>query len=286
MTGNRVVVHKRNQNPSPIDQLGTTIPMAELFAPPDPNPAPPRAKPDRPARLVPVPMEQADLVGDMPQASLAARTIHAVVFDLEGTLLDIAGWRRRSLENALARFGHAPGHDKDHPWDARSCRSTLEQLSHDQGFPRGLHAAVERLESVLSIHERSTALRPGFAKEYLLVRLRREGYRLVACSRTDAPAARAALDASGLLPWFESVVSEDDVTERKPSPEIFLSICDQLGLRPKQVLAIESEPQGIEAARLAGIHLCRVTDREQAEWPRISPVLEQLATRSPGIHSC
>jgi hypothetical protein len=36
MTGNRVVVHKRNQNPSPIDQLGTTIPMAELFAPPLP----------------------------------------------------------------------------------------------------------------------------------------------------------------------------------------------------------------------------------------------------------
>jgi len=286
MTGNRVVVHKRNQNPSPIDQLGTTIPMAELFAPPDPAPPAPQRKSDRPARLVPVAMDQADLVGDMPQASLAARTIHAVVFDLEGTLLDISNWRRRSLENALSRFGHALPSDMDFLGDVRSCRSALDHLSQEKGFPRGLHPAVERLESAFSLRDRATALRPGFAKEYLLVRLRREGYRLVACSRSDAPGARAALEASGLLAWFEAVVSEDDVIERKPSPEVFLSICDQLGLRPKQILAIESDPLGIEAARLAGIHLCRVTDRDQTEWSRISPVLEQLATRSPGIHSC
>jgi len=286
MTGNRVVVHKRNQNPSPIDQLGTTIPMAELFAPPDtPLPAP-RSKPERPVRLVPVPMEQADLVGDMPQASMAARAIHAIVFDLEGTLLDMAGWRKSSLEKALHRFGHTPPPDLHLGQNVKSCRAALEQLSLEHGFPRGLHAAVERLESAFAARDRAARLRPAFEKEYLLVRLRREGYRLVACSKVDAPSARAALEASGLLAWFELVVSAEDATQPKPSPEIFLSVCDQLGLRPKQVLAIESDPAGIEAARHAGIHLCRVTDRDQTEWSRLSPVLEQLASRLSGILPC
>lgn len=286
MTANRVVVHKRNQSPSPIDQLGTTIPMAELFAPSESTQTTPRAKPERPARLMPVPMEQADLVGDMPQASVVSRAIHAIVFDLEATLLDVAGWRHRSLERALLRFGHELPKEHAPIHDSKSTRALLEILTREHGFPRSLHVAVEQLESAFAARDRTTALRPGFEKEYLLVKLRREGYRLVACSRTDAQGARMALEASSLLPWFEMVVSMDDITQPSPSPELYLTVCDQLGLRPKQVLAIEADPSAIEAAMRAGVNLCRVRGREETEWTHLAPVLENLATRSPGLPSC
>ncbi len=72
---------------------------------------------------------------------------------------------------------------------------------------------------------------------------------------TSAPRANVStlLSAMGLAPWFDAIVSADDVTHGKPDPEIFLKAAARLGVPPERCVVVEDAPAGIEAARRGGM---------------------------------
>lgn len=286
MSGNRVVVHKRNQNPSHIDQLGTTIPMAELFASATENAQVPKPKIERPHRLVPVPIGRANTVGDMPQASLASRTILAVVFDIDTTLVDTSEWRHDALVGTLGLFGFGIPHESRSLSATHSAHWILEKLSTEDGLPRTLHGLILRLDRLSYYREIESRCRPDCEKEYLLARLKREGYRLAACSNSDRRTVETILERSGLLSSFDVVITGEDARSEKPAPEIYLSACDRLGLRPTQVMVVDSTSAGIEAARRAGAQICEATGSRDVEWSHVGRQLERIEGFAAGVAPC
>ncbi len=287
MSGNRVVVHKRHQVPTRIDQLGTTIPMLELLESTLEKPSLPKAKTERSPRLVPISMAQANSVGDMPQSSLAARTIHAIVFDLDSTLVDLKQWRETARARALALFGFElhSGLKSSAVKGSPSTAEILDHLSRDSGLPRSLHGLITRLEHA-GIGREIEASHPDSEKEYLLMRLGREGYRLAVCSGMDRPSTMAILERARLQQFFDVVVTSEEIRTAKPSPETYLSACDRLGLRPNQVAVVESTPQGIDSARRAGAYVLPSEGVRDVEWIRIRKLVHQIEIRSTGVASC
>lgn len=282
MSGNRVVVHKRNPNPSQIDQLGTTIPMAELFAavPPLP-PHPPKHLFEPPRRLVPVPLETAATCGDLPQASVANRSIQALIFDLDALFPDASNWHLESLNLALKAFGVQVPTDR-----TVTSQVALESLTRAHRLPDFLHGIARQIELVHAedqIRHRGT---PRQESEILLARLRRRGFRLAIRSGASRQRTTALLERAKWKDLFETFLYAEDVGHRPPDAEGYNTLCHRMDLRPDQVVAVEGSPKGQEAARHIGLHVCPLRRGELADWIGVHRAIERIESSREGVFAC
>ena len=95
-------------------------------------------------------------------------------------------------------------------------------------------------------------------------------------SNGEGPVVRATLEACGLLPLFDTVVTLDEVAMPKPDPEMFLLAARRLGHLPADCLVLEDSAQGMEAARRAGIPALDVRRPE---------ALAQIAAMIPALQA-
>jgi phosphoglycolate phosphatase len=182
----------------------------------------------------------------------------AVLLDLDGTLLDTAPEIAAAANAMLADQGLAPlpaGVVRD--FIGRGIPHLVERSLQ----AAGLALPCERLEGALvsfGAHYRrlngsSSTPFPGVLDA--LERLRAARLRL-ACVTNKASAFTAPLlEKTGLAPFFDSVVSADQVGTRKPHPGPFLHACRMLSVAPSEAAVIGDSANDAEAARAAG---CRV----------------------------
>ena len=75
--------------------------------------------------------------------------VRAILFDLDGVLVDARAWHYEALHQALAPFGFAiPRREHDRVYDGLPTRRKLEILSRDENLPRGLHDVIHRIKSI------------------------------------------------------------------------------------------------------------------------------------------
>ncbi len=92
--------------------------------------------------------------------------------------------------------------------------------------------------------------------------LKKKGYKIACASRSDMEYISKALSESGIIDYFDVVASGADFTRNKPDPECYLYCMRYLGLDRDECLIVEDSPNGIKAARNAGI---RVVVRKEYE---------------------
>lgn len=207
--------------------------------------------------------------------------ISCVLFDLDGVLVDATEWHYEALNRALCLFGfdisryeHLSG------YNGLPTRKKLEMLSVEKGLPSALHATLSRLKQIYTRDEVLTRCRPVFEKEYMLSRLRKEGYRLAVCSNSIRESLQMMVHQSGLDEYFDFLVSNEDVSRPKPDPEIYTTAISRMGVSPSESLIVEDAPHGIEAARRSGAHLCQVSGFADVEYFRIRAAIDRVERRA------
>lgn len=209
--------------------------------------------------------------------------IKAILFDLDGVLVDATEWHYSALNNALQLFGFSISryqHLAD--YNGLPTRKKLEMLTLERGLPPYLHGMINRLKQVYTRDEILRHCSPVFEIEYMLSRLAREGYRMSVCSNSIRDSIDRMLDRSGIAHHFEFVLSNEDVTTAKPNPEIYLKAMDAMKLVPDEVIIVEDAPHGIEAARASGAHVCEVTGFRDVDYFRVT----QAIHRASGAATC
>src|SRR5258708_10102301 len=106
--------------------------------------------------------------------------------------------------------------------------------------------------------------------------LRRDGYLLAVCPNSVRESLELMLRASGLLPLFDHLVSNEDVRQAKPDPEMYLTACAKLGVAPAECVIVEDAEHGAEAARRAGGHLCRVSGFGEVDYDRVKKFIQAV----------
>jgi HAD superfamily hydrolase (TIGR01509 family) len=203
--------------------------------------------------------------------------IRAVVFDMDGVLLDAREWHYEALNHALAWFGHTVARDEHLArFDGLPTRKKLEMLSAERGLPRGLHAFINERKQSYTQDLLAERCAPMAQHLHLVSVLRQQGYRLALASNSIRRTVDAFADRAGLRGFFEFTLSADDVVEPKPSPEIYALAIRRLGLAPDACLIVEDNEHGVRAARGSGAHVLRVTGVQDVHLDAVREAIRRV----------
>jgi len=185
--------------------------------------------------------------------------IKAIIFDMDGVLIEAKDWHFESLNRALNLFGmEISRYDHLVTYDGLPTKKKLEMLSIEHGLPKELHQFINDMKQIYTAEIINTRCRPVFYHQYALSRLLQEGYRLVVCSNSIKNTVDMMLDKARLIEHFEFVLSNQDVSKPKPDPEIYLNAIKRLGLKPEECIILEDNNNGVKAALASGGHLLKI----------------------------
>ncbi len=184
-------------------------------------------------------------------ASTLPNPVRAVIFDMDGTLLDTEAAHRRAFAQTGAAIGWPMADDlllsmvgihRD-----ENERMLAAHLGPDFPLAR-FYAAVDA----------GIPLRPG--ARLILDHLAQAGIPMALATSTAAPYAQQRLEKSGLLHYFDVIVTRTDVDRPKPHAEPYLLAARLLGVDPADCVAVEDSPVGVRSATAAGIATVMVPD--------------------------
>lgn len=185
--------------------------------------------------------------------------IKAVIFDMDGVLIDAKEWHYEALNKALKLFGYEISrYDHLVTYDGLPTSQKLEMLTLERGMPRKLHSFINELKQQYTVDKIFTDCHPMFTHEYALSNLKAEGYHLAVASNSIRNTVDLMMNKSSLISYLDFFLSNQDVTKGKPDPEIYQVAIAKLGLTPEECLIVEDNKNGIQAARAAGAHVMEV----------------------------
>jgi HAD superfamily hydrolase (TIGR01509 family) len=209
--------------------------------------------------------------------------IEAVVFDLDGLLLDTEQvWD--DVREALTRERGGRWHDRAQA-DMMGMSSTeWSRYMHDE---LGLAEPPEELNRLVveRMQERYADRLPLIDGAVEAVGRLAESWPLGLASSSNRPLIDLALDEMRVAPLFAATVSSEEVERGKPAPDVYLEAARRLGARPEHVAAVEDSANGIRAARAAGMSVVAIPNAHFPPPPEVldeaDVVLDSLAELSP-----
>ena len=221
------------------------------------------------------------IIGSMKKKRLEKmqnKPVKAVIFDLDGTIIDTEKYYRRVWPQALEHFGYHPTDEQ--ALELRSLgrpfapKKLAEWFGEDFDYDAVRSYRKELFEKC--IEEEGVKLKPG-VKELLEV-LREKKITIAIATATDVERTKRYLDMVGIADYFDKICSAANVKEGKPSPDVYIEACRQLGMAPQTCLAVEDAPNGIKAAAAAGCRVVFVPDQTQDEPEAEKLIFAKVAT--------
>lgn len=203
--------------------------------------------------------------------------IKAVIFDMDGVLIEAKDWHYESLNKALGLFGmEISRYDHMVTYDGLPTKKKLEMLSMERGLPKGLHAFINNMKQQYTMEIVHARCKPRFYHEYALSRLKSEGYRMAVCSNSIRNTIEVMMQKALLDAYLEFYVSNQEVTHGKPNPEMYNKAITKLGLIPQECLIVEDNENGVKAALASGAHLLKVEAVEDVNYQNIKNSINQI----------
>jgi beta-phosphoglucomutase-like phosphatase (HAD superfamily) len=203
--------------------------------------------------------------------------IKAVLFDMDGVLIDAKDWHYNSLNKALSLFGMEISH-YDHlvTYDGLPTKKKLEMLTLERGLPIQLHNFINDIKQDLTFQLGYAKCKPNFTHQYALSNLKTLGYKLVACSNSIRKTMDILFERAAIINYFDFYLSSDDIREPKPDPEIYKLAITKLGLQPEECLILEDNENGIKAAKASGAHLLIIIDVNDVNLENITNRISEI----------
>jgi len=194
------------------------------------------------------------------------RTVQAVIFDMDGTLIESTQADYEAWRQLFAEYNRA--------------------LTFEEYFPLiGMKSAV-MVQRVLQLNETEAAIalrkKLHYFKEYvlqnglrtvpfavqLLERLHTSSVKLGLATSSRGSKTAMVLSTLGLSPYFDVIVNGDHVKKSKPSPDIFLHAAEMLAVAPGHCVVVEDAANGVTAAKKAGMKCIAITTTHSREQLR------------------
>jgi len=210
-----------------------------------------------------------------------SQEIKAVVFDMDGVLIDAREWHYEALNRALGLLGYEiTRYEHLSSFDGLPTRRKLQMLTVERGLPAELHSFLNSLKQQFTLEYVATRCKPVFQHQYALAKLKAAGYGLGVASNSVRRTIDEMMERADLMRYLDVVVSNEDVAKGKPDPEMYVKAMADLGVRPEETVVVEDNENGIKAATAAGAHVLVVDNPEDVALDRILARIETAGNGS------
>lgn len=196
--------------------------------------------------------------------------IQLILFDLDGVLIDAKDIHYRTLNIALGEKYCITHEEHLNLYDGHKTRQKLDMLSKNKDLPLELHNHIYEQKQALTIAEICN-LKPTPHIVELFKFLYEEGYTIGVCSNSIRQTVLTALAKSNLIEYCSVIVSNEDVKNSKPHPEMYWKAMSMMNALPEETIIIEDSPPGLLAAERSRAKYIRVSNPKDVNIQNIMP---------------
>ena len=203
--------------------------------------------------------------------------IKAILFDMDGVLIEAKDWHYEALNDALRIFGcEISLYDHLVTFDGLPTKHKLNMLSSLGKLPKDLHPIINIMKQKHTMRMILNKCKPLFNHQYAISKLHSEGYKMAVCSNSIRKSVEVMIEQAGLNQYFDFYVSNEDVEKGKPDPEMYNLAMNKMNLNPEECLILEDNENGIKAAVESGGNLLKIGEVTDVTYLGIKNRISEL----------
>jgi len=194
--------------------------------------------------------------------------IKLVIFDLDGVLVEAKNIHFEALNEALGPEYEINWNEHLSKYDGLKTNQKLEMLTQDKGLPPEVYKQVWDEKQKLTL-EKLSNLQQSDQLINCMQSLVSQGYKLACCSNSIRKTVLTVLSKLGIIEYMDLILSNEDVKNSKPHPEIYWKAMSMIGVLPESTLIVEDSPYGLLAASRSKAHVIRVGSPKEVTYNNI-----------------
>ena len=203
-----------------------------------------------------------------------------IIFDLDGVLVEAKNIHFDALNEALGPKYFIEWNEHLSKYDGLKTNQKLEMLTKEKGLPTELYKQVWDEKQRLTLQKLSN-LKPSPQLQVCISLLVDQGYKIACCSNSIRKTVLTVLSKLGIIEYFDLILSNEDVKNSKPHPEIYWKAISMMGCLPEETLIVEDSPFGLLAASRSKSHVMRVESPKDITYNNIYKHLNNKTNMVP-----
>jgi HAD superfamily hydrolase (TIGR01509 family) len=202
-------------------------------------------------------------------------SIKGVFFDLDGVLVEAKLIHYDALNEALPEGYEISWKDHLSIYDGLKTNQKLEMLHERQGLSKSVFQDIWNIKQELT-QEKLKSLNRSGELQRVFQSLRDRGIKVAVCSNSIRATVVTVLSKLGIIELVDLFISNEDVSNSKPHPEMYWKAMIQFNLNPSDVLIVEDSPHGLKAATNSGANVLRVKNPSEVTVENIDANIMNL----------
>lgn len=186
--------------------------------------------------------------------------IKAVIFDMDGVLIDTEKWLNLYWRQAAGEAGFSVTKEDGFAIRSLAAKYARPYLKELFGQEFDYDAIRARRKELMKEHIQKHGIEKKPYVDETLDYLRKKNIKTAVATATDFERTKQYLTQIGIYDKFDGIVCATMVENGKPEPDIYLYACEQIGEKPCDCIAVEDSPNGIRSAYRAGLSVVMVPD--------------------------
>lgn len=205
--------------------------------------------------------------------------IKLIIFDLDGVLIEAKEIHYETLNTAITQVTKdstmaITWEEHLSKYDGRKTNEKLKLLTANKGLSLTSHKEIWELKQKLTLEAlanipQDTRLQTIFSK------LKSDNYVIACCSNSIRRSVLTMLAKLGLIEYMDLIISNEDVKNSKPHPEMYWKAMSMMGILPEETLIVEDSPPGLLAASRSRAHILRVNNPKDLTEDRLYSKLKE-----------
>ena len=204
--------------------------------------------------------------------------VKLIIFDLDGVLVEAKNIHFDALNEALSNVnsGYKVNWNEHlNKYDGLKTFQKLDLLTQEKGLPKEIHNQIWEDKQKITLQKLSS-LNPNPSLQSVMSTLLENNYKLAVCSNSIRKTVLTVLSKLGIIEFMDLIISNEDVKNSKPHPEMYWKAISMMSMLPEETLIVEDSPYGLMAAARSKSHILRVKNPSEVTYNNINKKITQI----------
>jgi HAD superfamily hydrolase (TIGR01509 family) len=200
--------------------------------------------------------------------------IKLIIFDLDGVLVEAKNIHFDALNKALGDYA-INWNEHLSTYDGLKTFQKLDMLTKKKGLPIGEHQRIWEDKQKYTL-QMLGELKPSESISAAISSLSKSGYKIACCSNSIRKTVVTVLAKLDIIEYFDLIISNEDVLNSKPHPEMYWTAMSKMKCLPEETLIVEDSPYGLLAAARSKSYILRVKNPQEVTYTNLTKKLVQI----------